>query len=170
ERVPEDRRVTSDLEVIAPRGASIEGRGRQGDFDIADIAGGVEIASDNAGVRLNKIGGNVKLDVKRSDVVRAVDVKGMLEALGANGGDLEIENIEGPVSINGAFAGNLEFKNLAKPLHFESRNTDFRVERLPGRISMDLAALTGVNLVGPITLTAKSKDIKLAEFTQSLQL
>src|SRR5262249_12106347 len=92
------------------------------------------------------------------------------EVLGAHGGDLEIENIEGPVSINGAFAGNLEFKNLAKPLHFESRNTDFRVERLPGRISMDLAALTGVNLVGPITLTAKSKDIKLAEFTQSLQL
>jgi hypothetical protein len=169
ERVSEDRRVTSDLDVTVPRGVAIEGRGRLGDFDISDIGGGVEIASDNAGVRLQKIGGDVKVDVKRSDLVRAVDVKGMIEVLG-RGGDLEIENIGGPVSVNGAFAGNLEFKNLAKPLHFESRNTDLRVERLPGRISMDLAALTGVNLVGPITLTSNSKDIKIEEFTQSLQL
>jgi Putative adhesin len=169
EKVSEDRRVTSDLEVSVPRGASIEGRGRLGDFDITGIAGGVELASDNAGVRLNKIGGNAKVDVKRSDIVRAVDIKGMVEVLG-RGGDLELENIDGPVSVNGAFAGNLEFKNLAKPIHFSSRNTDFRVERLPGRISMDLAALSGVNLVGPITLTTKSKDVKIEEFTQSLQV
>jgi hypothetical protein len=169
DRVSEDHKVSNDLEVTVPRGASIEGRGRLGDFDITDIGGGVQIASDNAGVRLNKIGGNAKVDVKRSDIVRVVDVKGMVEVLG-RGEDLELENIDGPVSVNGAFAGNLEFKNFSKPFHFESRNTDLRVERLPGRISMDLSALTGVNLVGPITLTSKSKDIKLEEFTQSVNL
>jgi hypothetical protein len=169
DRVSEDHKVSNDLEVTVPRGASIEGRGRLGDFDITDIGGGVQIASDNAGVRLNKIGGNTKVDVKRSDIVRVVDVKGMVEVLG-RGEDLELENIDGPVSVNGAFAGNLEFKNFSKPFHFESRNTDLRVERLPGRISMDLSALTGVNLVGPITLTSKSKDIKLEEFTQSVNL
>lgn len=169
EKVSEQRRLSTDLEVTVPRGASVEGRGRSGDFDISDLAGGVQIASDNAGVRLNKIGGNAKVDVKRSDIVRLVDIKGMVEVLG-HGGDLELENIEGPVTVSGSFGGNLEFKNLLKPFHFESRNTDFRVERLPGRISMDLAALTGVNLVGPITLTSKSKDIKLEEFTQSVNL
>jgi hypothetical protein len=169
DRVSEDHKVSNDLEVTVPRGASIEGRGRLGDFDITDIGGGVQIASDNAGVRLNKIGGNAKVDVKRSDIVRVVDVKGMVEVLG-RGEDLELENIDGPVSVNGAFAGNLEFKNFSKPFHFESRNTDLRVERLPGRISMDLSALTGVNLIGPITLTSKSKDIKLEEFTQSVNL
>ena len=169
DKVSEDHKVSTDLEVTVPRGASIEGRGRSGDFDVTDIGGGVQIASDNAGVRLNKIGGNAKVDVKRSDIVRLVDIKGMVEVLG-RGGDLELENIEGPVSVNGAVGGNLEFKNFAKPFHFESRNTDIRVEGLPGRISMDLSALTGVNLVGPITLTSKSKDIKLEQFTQSVQL
>jgi hypothetical protein len=169
DKVSEDHKVSTDLEVTVPRGASIEGRGRSGDFDITDIRGDVQIASDNAGVRLNKVGGNAKVDVKRSDIVRVVDIKGMVEVLG-HGGDLELENIEGPVTVNGSFGGNLEFKNFAKPFHFESRNTDFRVERLPGRISMDLSALTGVNLVGPITLTSKSKDIKLEDFTQSVQL
>jgi len=79
ERVPADRQVSTDLEVTVPRGASIEGRGRSGDFDINGIGGGVEISSDNAGVRLNKIGGSVKVDVKRSDIVRAVDVNGGVE-------------------------------------------------------------------------------------------
>ena len=142
DKVSEDHKVSTDLEVTVPRGASIEGRGRSGDFDVTDISGGVQIASDNAGVRLNKIGGNAKVDVKRSDIVRVVDIKGMVEVLG-RGGDLELENIDGPVTVNGSFAGNLEFKNFGKPFHFESRNTDMRVERLPGRISMDLAALTG---------------------------
>jgi len=72
--------------------------------------------------------------------------------------------------VNGSFGGNLEFKNLAKTFHFESRNTDLRVERLPGRITMDLAALSGVNMVGPVTITTKSKDVKLEEFTQSLKV
>ncbi len=169
ERVPSDRQVSTDLEVTIPRGASVEGRGRSGDFDVTGIGGAVEIASDNAGVRLSKIGGGVKVDVKRSDLVRVIDVSGGAEVAG-RGNDLELENIQGPVSVNGAFGGNLEFKNLAKAFHFESRNTDIRMERLPGRITMDLAALTGINLVGPITITAKSKDVKLEEFTQSLQL
>ncbi len=169
EKVREDRRVSIDMEVTVPRGASISGRGRLGDFDITGIDGDVEIASDNAGVRLSKIGGNAKVDVKRSDIVRAAGVKGMVEVLG-RGNDLEVEDIDGPVSVDGSFAGNLEFKNLAKPFHFVSRNTDLRVEKLPGRISLDLAALSGDNLVGPITLTTKSKDVKLRDFTQSLQL
>jgi len=169
ERIPDERRVTADLEVTVPRGASVEGRGRHGDFDITGIGGGVEIVSDNSGVRLNKLGGNVRVDVKRSDLVRAIDVTGSVEVTG-RGNDMEIENVQGPVTVNGSFGGNLEFKNLAKPFHFESRNTDLRVERLPGRVTMDLGALTGIDMVGPISLTAKSRDVKLEEFTQSLQL
>ena len=72
ERVPAERQVSMDLEMTVPRGASVEGRGRYGDYDVTDIAGGVLIVSDNAGVRLSKIGGGVKVDVKRSDVVRVV--------------------------------------------------------------------------------------------------
>ena len=54
---------------------------------------------------------------------------GSVEVTG-RGNDVEIENVQGTVNVNGSFGGNLEFKNLAKPLHFESRNTDLRVERI----------------------------------------
>jgi hypothetical protein len=89
DRVPAERQVSMDLEVTVPRAASIEG-GRYGDFDVADMAGGVLIVSDNACVRLSKIGGGVKVDVKRSDVVRVVNAGGTVEVTGRSNG-LELE-------------------------------------------------------------------------------
>ena len=59
---------------------------------------------------------------------------------------------------------------MAKPLHFESPNTDLRVQSLPGQIIMDLGELTGNHLVGAVHLVTKSKDVKIENFTQSLEL
>ena len=120
-------------------------------------------------MRLNKVGGDARIELQRSDLVRAADLKGKLDLQG-KGSDLELENIAGEVTINGSYSGNLEFKNLAKPLHFESPNTDLRVAGLPGQISMDLGELTGNNLVGPVHLVTKSKDVKIEDFSNSLDL
>src|SRR4029077_6390335 len=41
--------VSSDLDITVPLASSIEARGRVGDFDIQNVNGSVDIASDNAG-------------------------------------------------------------------------------------------------------------------------
>jgi DUF4097 and DUF4098 domain-containing protein YvlB len=169
EKVTHARRVSSDLEVSLPRSAAIEGRGSNGDYDVTDIGGSVDIASGNAGVRLTNIGGNIKVDLQRSDIVRAVDVKGDVDVEG-RGSDVELENVAGQVTVNGSYSGTLQFKNLGKPLHLESRNTDLRVEKVAGTLTMDLGELTGTNLVGPVHLVTKSKDIHIEDFTQSIEL
>ena len=163
------RRISCDLEVTVPRGATIEGRGSYGDYDITDIAGGVDIESGNAGVRLTNIGGNAKVALQRSDIVRAVGVKGDV-AIEGKGADVELENITGQVTINGSYSGTLQFKNLAKPLHLESPNTDLRVAQVPGTITMDLGDFTASNLIGPVRLVTRSKDIHIEDFTQSIEL
>lgn len=169
ERVPDTQRVSADLDVTVPRGVGVEVRGRTGDYDISDLAGNVEITADRADVRLARIGGNARLNLRRSDVMRAVEIKGNVDVEG-RGGDVEIENVGGQVIINGSYSGALGFKNLAKPLRFQSPNTDLRVEALPGQINMDLGDLTARNLVGPIHLVTKSKDIKIEDFTNTLDL
>ena len=169
ERADGRRRISTDLEITVPRGAGIEGRGRYGDFDVTDINGTVQITSDNAGVRLHNIGGEVRIDLRRSDTVRAVNVKGPVDLRG-RGRDVELENIEGQVTIQGSYSGDLLFRNLAKPLRFESSSTNLHIEKLPGRMSMDLGDITATNLVGPIRLTTKSRDVQLEEFTQSLEI
>jgi hypothetical protein len=171
DRVPDAQRISDDLEVTVPRGVAIEARGRSGDCEISDVTGDVEWASDRADVRLVRIGGNARLEIGRSDLIRAVDLKGRLDVQGSRGSDLELENITGQVTINGSFNGALEFKNLAKPLQFEgARNTELHAEAVPGRISMNLGQVTGSNIVGPMRLITGSRDVALDQFTNSLEL
>jgi DUF4097 and DUF4098 domain-containing protein YvlB len=162
-------KISEDLEVTIPSRMSVETHGNFGDYDISELDGGVDLHSDRADVRLSKIGANSRVELGRSDLVRAVDLKGNFDLQG-KGSDIELENIAGQVTINGTYSGSLEFKNVAKPLHFESPNTDLRVEALPGQISMDLGELTANNLVGPVHLVTKSKDVKIEDFSQSLEL
>jgi len=162
-------KISEDLQITVPSRVSVQVHGNTGDYDVSEINGGVELRADRSDVRLNKIGGNARVELQRSDLVRAADLKGNLDIQG-KGSDIELENVAGQVNINGSYSGNLEFKNIAKPLHFESPNTDLLVAALPGQISMDLGELTGNNLVGPIHLTTKSRDVKIEDFTNSLEL
>ena len=130
------RRVSTEMEILVPKGASIEAhseaRGRSGDFDIHDIDGAVAITSDNAGVRLENIGGETRLDLRNSDLVRAVNLKGALDLKG-RGSDIDLENIAGPVNINGFYSGMLQFHNLSKTIHFVGPQTEFFAQRSPDK-------------------------------------
>ena len=60
-----NRRISADLDIVVPKGATIEAHGRSGDFDISGITGSVDINSDNASVRLEDIGGDVEVEDAR---------------------------------------------------------------------------------------------------------
>ncbi len=171
DRAPDNQRVSDDLEVVVPHSMAVEAHGgNNGDFEIEDIAGGVDLASSRGDVRISKIGGDARVDVGRSSVIRAVDIKGKVD-LNGRGTDVELENISGQVTITGAYDGTLEFKNLAKPLQFEgARNTQVNVQAVPGQISMDRGEFSGSGLVGPVKLVTNARDIKMQKFTQSLEL
>jgi DUF4097 and DUF4098 domain-containing protein YvlB len=170
DRAPDNQQISDELEVTVPRSMAMDARGHTGDFEIADVAGDVELASDRGDVRLARVGGNVRLDIGRSDLIRVVDLKGRLDVQG-RGSDMELENIAGQVTIKGAYNGTLDFKKLDKPLQFEgARNTELSVQAVPGHINMDLGEFNGTDLIGPVRFVAQSRDIRIEQFTQSLEL
>ena len=170
DRVASNQRISDDLEVTVPRGLAVESRGAAGDYEVGEVQGDVEINSSHGDVRLSKVGGNVRLDVSHSDLIRAVDVNGRLDLQG-RGSDVELENVTGQVTINGSFSGTLGFKNLAKPLHFEgTHGTELSAQAVPGQISMDLGEFSANGIVGPFRLVSRARDIKLEQFTQSVEL
>jgi hypothetical protein len=169
DRINDRLRISDDLEITVPANASIEGHGRLGDFDIKDVQGNVEVNSDNAGVRLDNIGGNVRVDLQKSDIIRATGVKGTVDLKG-RGHDLDLENITGHVNINGTYVGQVQFRNLAQPVRYEDSNITLNFEKLPGQIHMGLGEFTGENIVGPMRFNARSRDVHISEFTQSLDL
>lgn len=169
DHVNDNLRVSSELEIQVPKGASVEAHGRYGDFDIRDIGGSIEIVSDNAGVRIDNAGGDVRIDLRKSDIVRATGVKGLLELKG-HGQDVELQNINGLATIEGEFLGQIQLKNLAQPLRFESSRTTLECEKVPGQLHMGPGEFTANNLIGPIRLKGRSRDVQITEFTQSLEL
>ena len=163
-------RVSDDLEIAVPKGASIEAHGSTGDFDITGVTGAVNITSDNAGVRLQDIGGDVRVQLDRSDIVRAVGVKGKVELRASRGDDIELDNIAGPVTISGTWAGEVQFRNLAQPLNFDGENMEFLAQKVPGQVRMSGSDFTGNSVIGPVRLSARARDIQLTDFTQGLDL
>ncbi|BDC52891.1 hypothetical protein F183_A52060 [Bryobacterales bacterium F-183] len=170
ERADSRNRITSRFEIVVPRGASIDARGRYGDFDIRDINGTVQVYSDNAGVRLDNIAGNVKVDLRRSDIIRAIGIKGDLDLRG-RGDDIELENISGTVTINGGYSGTVQFRNLAKPVRYEGVNASFQMEGVRGEVRSTISNLYAADVVGPVRVTSsKAKDVELINFTDSAEI
>ncbi|HZU25621.1 MAG TPA: DUF4097 family beta strand repeat-containing protein [Bryobacteraceae bacterium] len=170
DRVDSRTRISDDLEISVPKGASIVARGRTGDFDISDINGSVDINSDNAGVRVQNVAGDVRVQLDKSDVVRCTGVKGKVDLRASHGDEIELTNISGPVTIAGTWTGDLQFRNLEQPLRFEGDNVQFNVEKIPGQVRMSGGDFTASGLTGPVRLDARSRDIQISDFTQALDL
>jgi DUF4097 and DUF4098 domain-containing protein YvlB len=160
---------SADLDITVPPGSSIEAHGRYGDFDVQSVSGNVDINSDNAGVRLESIGGNVHIDTRASDTIRAVDIKGSLELKG-RGDDVELQNVAGLVTVNGVYVGEIQLRNLAQPLRWEDAQNSLSFEKLPGQVRLTRGELAGSNIVGPVRFKGRSSDVQLSDFTQSLDL
>ncbi|MDQ2901323.1 MAG: DUF4097 domain-containing protein [Acidobacteriota bacterium] len=171
DRASGDHRVSMDLDIKVPRRMSVEARTRSGDLTVGSLIGGVDLSGDRGDVRLTDVGGNVKVELNHSSLVRATGLKGALDLQG-RGSDVQLENIAGQVAITGFYSGTLDFKNLAKPLHFESpqNQTDVRVQQIPGSLTMDLGEFRASNLVGPVRLVAKSRDVDIENFSESLDV
>ncbi|MGA2881553.1 MAG: DUF4097 family beta strand repeat-containing protein [Bryobacteraceae bacterium] len=169
DKVSDRAQPNADLDISVPEGSSIEAHGRYGDFDVQGINGNVNINSDNAGVRLENLGGNVQIDTRASDTIRAVNVKGSVELKG-RGDDVELQNIAGLVTVNGVYVGEIQLSNLAQPLRWEDPLISMDCEKLPGQARMSRGDFSGNNIVGPIRLKAHSSDVQLSDFTQSLDL
>ena len=169
ERVGSGPQLKADLEILVPRGSRVESKSRHGDLEVENIGGDVEVTSENAGIRLNNVGGNVRADLRRSDVIRVVNTKGNVEVKG-RGQDVEIENVSGTVSVNGTYSGDISFRQIAKQVRFESASTNLRVEKVAGLLRISGGTMSGNQVTGPVVLRAKSKDVELTDFTDSVSL
>lgn len=161
--------VTTDLDISIPKGASVEAAGSLGDIDISSLAGDVTISSDNAGVRLEDVDGNVKVDTRRSDLVRCTGVKGTLDLRG-HGTDVELAKIAGQVTISGDYTGSISLRDLAEPVRIQNMRTELNVQRILGEITLDRGSLNVQNVIGPLQLNTRATDVSLDGFTNGLDL
>ena len=166
---PDNIRVTYDVEVTVPKGASVTCQGKNVDLDLSSIDGRVQVDSDRSGVRVQDMGGKVIIDTRSSDLIRALNVRNDVELRG-RGRDIELENITGQVTVNGGYSGETIMRNIGNQVRFESSVTDVRAGKIPGTLNITLSALTGNGVAGPFLVKARSKDVRLSEFTGQVDI
>jgi len=166
-----DRRapVTTDLDLSVPRGATIEATGTGGDFDVSSLSGDVDISTENGGVRLEDIAGTVKVDTRRSDLVRCTNVQGAVDIRG-HGSDVELEKVAGQVTISGEYTGTLSLRDLAKPVRVQNMRTEMNVQKIAGEIRLEHGSMSIENVVGPGQLSTHATDVTLEGFSDGLEL
>ena len=164
-----DRRVSGDLSISVPRGASIVSRGGQIDFDINDISGDVEITARNNSVRLEDIGGDVRLDLRNMDLTRAYNVGGNF-SLSGSGDDIDLENIAGRVDVDGSYSGVQQIRSVGGALDWDGLQTDIKADAVPGTVRLTIADLEASGLTGEVRITSSTKDVWLSNFTGPLEL
>lgn len=169
ERAGGSTKVDADLEITVPRGASVEMRGRYGDWEVGDLAGAITVDSDNAGVRINNAGGAVRVATRASDIVRVVNAKSTVELTG-RGEDVELDTIAGQATINGSYRGEITLRNLAKPVRVDDPRGELRCERIPGTVTISRGEISGNDVVGPIIVRGQSKDVEMSNFTETLEV
>jgi DUF4097 and DUF4098 domain-containing protein YvlB len=143
-----------------PKGAAIEATGTRGDFDISGLSGDVDISSENAGVRIQDLGGSAKIETRRSDLIRCVNVKGTVDLRG-HGEDVELTKIQGQVTINGDYTGTISLRDLAKPARVQDMRTQLEVQQIPGEVRLDRGSLSLQNIIGPLKLNTHATDVEL---------
>ena len=170
ERWTGQERLTADLDIVVPRSVNVECKGRRGDFEVTGVTGTVDVDSDNAGVRLSDVG-SARIEVRRSDTVRALNVKGTVEVKG-RGEDLDLENIGGQVTVDFRYTGDLRFRQLAKPIRFRSESSELAMERINGEVRMSRGELEAEDFVGPVKIIVRagSRDVKLSNFSQAVEI
>ena len=161
--------VTTDLEISVPKGATIEATGQAGDFDVTGVDGNIDISSENAEVRMQDIHGNVKIDTRRSDLIRCTNMTGDVDLRG-HGSDVELAQISGQVTLSGDYTGSVALRQLEKPVRVQNLRTEFEAQQVPGEIRLDRGSLNVENVVGPVHLQTRSTDVTLDGFSNGVEL
>jgi len=161
-----DHPVTVDLNVSLPRKAALTIAAQRGDVNVNGRDGNVEIAEQRGDVSVEDINGDVTLNMDRSAVnmghssVRVSQVSGDVTVQGKSN-DVSIADVKGAVKINGDVSDGLKLSKIGKTVNFKSSRTDLEFSKLDGDLDLDSDSLRGDNLLGPVRLSTRSKDVSL---------
>ncbi len=163
-----DRSVRLDIALRVPKGTSAEITTERGDIVLDGLRGDQTLTARNGDVRVSDTEGLVRIH-KTGDLTEVSGVKGNVE-LDGRGNDVEISDVAGTVTVSGDFSGSMQFRNVSQTLRYTSSRTDLTLQKLAGRLSMDLGSLEARGVDGPFELSTHQKDITLEEFRHNVKI
>jgi DUF4097 and DUF4098 domain-containing protein YvlB len=163
-----DHWVAEDLNISLPRKAAIVASTRYGDVSITGREGNLDITSQHGEVNTTDINGKVSLNLDHSSA-RISQVASDVSIAG-RANDVSIEDVKGAVHLDGEFMESVKLAKISQPVIFKSSRTDMDFSRLDGNLDLDSGDLQASDVIGPLRLTTRSKDIRLTGVSGDVRL
>jgi hypothetical protein len=163
-----EHRVTTDMDISIPRKAFVVLSTRRGDVNIMGRDGDVDITSRGGDVVVTDVNGKVTLDLNDSSA-RLSEISSDV-AIQGKAKDVSLEDIKGTVSLNGEFMENVKLAKIAKQVAFKSSRSDIEFSKLDGDFELDSDDLRATDLVGPLHISTRDKDIRLTGINGDVRL
>lgn len=151
----------ADLIITVPPASTNTVVANHGDVHVSGLKGPVNIAANHGDVELSAITGTITTHIQNSgSSFTAHTVSGPIQLEG-KGGDTTISDVTGSVSMQGDFFGDTHLEHIRGGFKFHSSRTDFQLARLDGEASFSDDDLSADQVVGPVVLTTRNRNITL---------
>ncbi|HEY6766168.1 MAG TPA: DUF4097 family beta strand repeat-containing protein [Candidatus Sulfotelmatobacter sp.] len=163
-----DHPVITDLDISLPRKASVTIVSRRGDVNVSGREGDLEITSQRADTSVEDIKGNVKLNLEKS-TARVERVAGDVH-IGGRLNEVSLNDITGTAQLDGEFQESVKLARITKAVTFKSSRTDMEFSRIDGELNLDSDDLHADQIIGPLHLQTRSKEIRLDSVSGDIRL
>lgn len=152
----------ADVTITVPATVPSTVFSNRGDVHVASIKGPVNVTANHGDVTITGITGPVLTRINNGDssfsshsVTGPVTVQGRAR-------DVSFSEITGPANIDGEFFGTTHLQHITGNIRFHTSRTELRFARLDGEVEISPNAdLQADQLVGPLTLTTRNRNITL---------
>ena len=163
-----DRPVVTDLDISLPRKAAVTINSRRGDVNVSGRGGNVDISAQHSDTSVDDINANVKINQEKGSV-KVEQVTGDVQ-LGGRINELTVADVKGSVQLEGEFQESVKLERIAKGVTFKSSRTDMEFSRLGGSLDLDSDELHADEVIGPLHLSTRSKNIRMEQVSGDVRV
>ena len=160
----------ADLTLQVPAGTALTIEAGRGDISVTGIRAAVKLTQNHGDVELENITGSIDAHIQDGNAsIQAHAIRGALLIEG-HSGDVNISDMTGDVNLQGEFFGTTHLERVNGLVNFDSSRTQFSATRLDGELEIEPGELQGDQLLGPVTLSSRNKDISLERVAGSVKI
>ena len=160
----------ADLTIDVPHNTTLAITAGRGDVEVSEIHANVTLTANHGQVDLSGIDGAVQAHVNDdNESVSAHSVKGIVTIEG-HSGDITASDIVGPLTLHGDFLGTTHLERINGTISFQTSRTQFQAARIDGECEISRAELQADQVLGPVVLATREKNITLDRVQGSVQL
>jgi len=163
-----DHPVQTDFDISIPRKIEVHIISRKGEVSVSGRDGDVEVNNQHGEVSVENVTGNVKLALEKSSA-KVEQITGDVRITGRLN-EVSVTDVKGAAQLEGEFQESVKLARIAKTVAFKSSRTDLEFSRIDGSLDLDSDDLHADQITGPVHLTTRSKQIRLADVSGDVRL